>query len=225
MVDRANFPEEWMSKKKPSIQGDQGQGAARVQGSGGAGQRGVVRQPQRPQGHYHQFGGQGHQGQGVQGGGYGGSYGGRGYYQPNNYGYSGGTGQPRDWHANWNDKRHTKLKEMMATYLERTNGRVHLAELLQAAGKKQTDLPTLPQYVHPNGRPFLCWSSVLGRCTFHDCRFLQEGGHPLAKDITDEFADKVVDTLNKGVIAICSNAGQGGSPPKKPKVVEGQPTI
>jgi hypothetical protein len=31
---------------------------------------------------------------------------------------------------------------MMATYLERTNGCVHLAELLQAAGKKQMDLLT-----------------------------------------------------------------------------------
>jgi hypothetical protein len=57
----------------------------------------------------------------------------------------------------------------MGAYLERTNGRVHLAELLQAAGKKQTDLPTLPQYVHPNGCPYLCWSSVLGQCTFRDC--------------------------------------------------------
>ncbi len=113
----------------------------------------------------------------------------------------------------------------MATYLERTKGRIHLSELLQAAGKKQTDLPTLPQYVHPNGRPFLCWSNILGRCTFCDCRLLQEGGHPLAKDIMDEFADKVVDTLNKGNIAICGTAGQGGSPPIKPKVVEGQQTI
>ncbi len=96
---------------------------------------------------------------------------------------------------------------MMATYLKRTNGCVHLAEILQAVGKKQTDLPTLPQYVHPSGRPFLCWSSVLGRFTFRDCRFLQQGGHPLAKDVMDEFADKVMDTLNKGVIALC------GSPP------------
>ncbi len=46
-----------------------------------------------------------------------------------------------------------KNKTMMATYLERTNGRVHLSKILQAAGKQQTDLPTLPQYVHPNGRP------------------------------------------------------------------------
>jgi hypothetical protein len=106
---------------------------------------------------------------------------------------------------------------MMAAYLKRTNGRMHLAELLQAAGKRQTDLPTLPQYVHPNGKPFLCWSSVLGRCTFHDCRFLQHGGHPLAKAITDEFTNKVVDTLNKGVISLCGIVTPAGLPPKNQK--------
>jgi hypothetical protein len=115
---------------------------------------------------------------------------------------------------------------MMAPYLERTNGRVHLAELLTAAGKKQTDLPTLPQFVHPNGRPFICWSCVLGRCTYRECRFLQQGGHPVAKDITDDFADKTVDTLNKGVISLCGTSPPGGSPIKKPKIVgEEQPTL
>ena len=115
---------------------------------------------------------------------------------------------------------------MMAAYLEWTNGCVHLVELLQAAGKRQTDLPTLPQYVHHNGKPFLCWSSVLGRCTFCDCRFLQHGGHLLAKDITDEFADKVVDTLNKGVISLCGGVTSAGSPPKKPKVtIDDQPKL
>jgi len=151
-------------------------------------------------------------------GGAGGGYGG-GYYPPNTY-------QPRDWRANWHDERHPKLKTMMVAYLEKTNGRVHLAELLQAAGKKQMDLPTLPQYVHPNGCPFLCWSCVLGRCTFRECRFLQQGGHPLAKDITDEFADKTVDTLNKGVIALCGAATPGGPPPKKSKVtIEEEPKL
>ena len=137
-------------------------------------------------------------------------YGG-GYYAPNTY-------QPRDWRANWHDKRHPTLKTMMSVYLERTNGHVHSAKLLEAVEKKQLNLPTLPQYVHPNGRPFLCWSSVLCRCTFRDCRFLQQGGHPLAKDITDQFADKVVDTLNKGVISLCGIPTPVGSPPKKPKV-------
>ncbi len=204
-----------MSKKKTITQ-EQGQQNSRTQGSGNPGS-GNDRQTQRPPGRGYkqyrgtqyggqQYGGQGYQGMGALGGGYGG-----GYYPPNTY-------QPRDWRANWHDEQHPKLKTMMSAYLERTNGSVHLAKLLQAAGKKQMDLPTLPQFVHPNGRPFLCWSSDLGRCTFRNCRFLQQGGHPLAKDITDEFADKVVDTLNKGVISLCGIATPVGSPPKKPKV-------
>ena len=67
--------------------------------------------------------------------------------------------------------------------------------------------------------------SVLRRCTFRDCRFLQQGGHLLAKDITDDFADKVVDTINKGVIAVGGAGCQGGSPPKKQKVAKDQPAL
>jgi hypothetical protein len=211
LVERANFPEEWMSKKRTPTQ-EQRQPNARTQGSGPPGS-GTDRPSQHPTGrgyeHYRgtqhegqQYGGQGYQGMGAPGGGYTGG----GYYPPNSY-------QPRNWSTNWHDERHPKLKTMMAAYLKRTNGRVHLAELLQAVGKRQTDLPTLPQYVHPNGKPFLCWSSVLGRCTFRDCRFLQHGGHPLAKDIIDEFANKVVDTLNKGVISLCGGVAPAGSPP------------
>ena len=176
------------------------QQTSRAQGSSSPGTRVNDRQTQRTPGggQYgggQQYGGQGYQGTGTQGGGYGG-----GYFRPNTY-------QPRDsWNANWNDERHPRIKTMMSAYLDRTNGRVHLSEILGAAGKKQTDLPTLPQYVHPNGRPFLCWSNVLGRCTFRDCRFREQGGHPNPKDITNDFADKVVDALNKGVISIVGTA-------------------
>ena len=212
-----------MSKKRTTTQ-EQGQPNSRTQGSGNPGS-GNDRQTQRHPGRGYeqyrgteyggqQYGRQGYQGTGALGGGYGG-----GYYPPNTY-------QPRNWRINWHDKQPPKLKTMMSAYLEQTNGSVHLAKLLQAEGKKQTDLPTLPQYVHPNGCPFLCWSSVLGQCTFCDCRFLQQGGHSLAKDITDEFAKKVVDTLNKGVISLCGIATPGGSPPKKQKATkEEQPKL
>ena len=139
LVERANFPEEWMSKKRTIAQ-EQGQANSRTQGSGNPG-GGNDRQTQCNPGwgnkQYRgtQYGGQPYGGQGYQGmGGPGGGYSG-GYYPPNTY-------QPRNWHANWHDERHPKLKTMMEAYLERANGRVHLAELLQATGKKQTDLPT-----------------------------------------------------------------------------------
>jgi hypothetical protein len=165
LVERANFPEEWMSKKRTITQ-EQGQTNSRTQGSGNPGS-GNDRQTQCPPGRGYrqyrctqyggqQYGGQGYQGMGAPGGGYGG-----GYYPPNTY-------QPRNWHANWHDEQQPKLKTMMLAYLKRTNGCVHLAKLLQAAGKKQMYLPTLPQYIHPNGRPIPCWSSVMGRCTFPD---------------------------------------------------------
>ena len=64
--------------------------------------------------------------------------------------------------------------------------------------------------------------SCAGRACLGDARFHQQGGHPNPKDISNEFADKVVDTLNKGVIAICGTATSGGSPPKKPKVLGGE---
>ncbi len=67
---------------------------------------------------------------------------------------------------------------------------------------------------------------MLGRCTYRDCRFHQQGGHPNPKDITDEFADKVVDSLNKGVLAIGGMGTPGGLLPKKPKVAgEEQQTL
>jgi hypothetical protein len=104
---------------------------------------------------------------------------------------------------------------MMQPYLDRTGGWVHLAEILDVAGKRQTDLPTLQKYVHATGQPFLCWSSVLGHCTFRDCRFKKEGSHPSPTDIINEFADQVIDVVNKVIVTLC-NPG-GGLPPKKQK--------
>jgi hypothetical protein len=105
----------------------------------------------------------------------------------------------------------------MQKYLEHTHGRIHLGEILEAAGKTQADLPTLPKYVHPTGRPFLCWASVLSKCGFRNCRFHKEGGHPLPGDITAEFADRVIDAIGKGVV---TPSIQGGPPPKSRKGTE-----
>jgi hypothetical protein len=103
----------------------------------------------------------------------------------------------------------------MQGYLERSHGRVHLAKILLAAGKTQTDLPMLPKYVYATGRLFLCWLSILGSCTFRDCRFRKEGGHPLPADIMDKFANQVINAVGKGVIT--HGGHPGGLPPKKHK--------
>ncbi len=116
----------------------------------------------------------------------------------------------------WNNEWHLKIKMLTQGYLVHTNGRVHLAEILAKAGQRQTNLPTLPKYVHPLGRPFLCWTSVLGRCTYRDCQFWNEGGHPLLADIMDKFVDQVTDLIGKGVVK--PNAHTGGLSQKKQKV-------
>jgi len=101
LVEQANFPEEWMSKKRTSAQ-EQGQTNSRTQGSGnpgGGNNRQTQRNPGRGNEQYRgtQYGGQSYGGQGYQGmGGPGGGYGGR-YYPPNTY-------QPRDWRANRHDE-------------------------------------------------------------------------------------------------------------------------
>ena len=59
----------------------------------------------------------------------------------------------------WNDECIPKIRVVMQGYLAQPNGRVHLAEILTAAGCHQMDLPTLPKYVHATGavpsRPYV----------------------------------------------------------------------
>ncbi len=43
------------------------------------------------------------------------------------------------------------IKALMDPYLEWYNGRIHLAEVLNAVGKRQMDLPTLPRFCYANG--------------------------------------------------------------------------
>ena len=114
------------------------------------------------------------------------------------------------------------MKEMMDPYLEYYNGHLFLAEMLDAAGKRQMDLPTLPKFTHANGHPFLCWNATLGCCTWRDCKFQMDGGHPDCNDITDKFANNCINVLAKGILVRMDiGGGGGGSPGKKYKTGEG----
>jgi hypothetical protein len=97
----------------------------------------------------------------------------------------------------------------MDPYLDRYSGQLFLAELLNALGKRQTDLPTLPKFTHANGHPFLCWNCTIGCCTWREYKFQMEGGHPDRNDITDKFADNCVNILANGVLARLSIGGGG----------------
>ncbi len=122
------------------------------------------------------------------------------YRGPNQY--QGGGPAPREWCAGWTDSCHSKIKEMMDPYLECYSGRLFLAELLNAAGKRKTDLPTLPKFTHANGRPFLCWNFRLGQCTWRECKFQMEGGHPHCNNITNKFATTALAFLQKECLLI-----------------------
>ena len=99
---------------------------------------------------------------------------------------------------------------MMADYVARKGTSVQLTEILDAANKRITDLPTIPEFIQ-NGRPLVCWSYVLGRCTFHNFSFLC--GHVPKENIPDAFVDKVINMLTLGVTHCIR--GEGGSPRKK----------
>jgi len=75
-----------------------------------------------------------------------------------------------------------------------------------------TDLPTIPEYVG-NGRPFVCWDHILGRCTFAECQFKK--GHLQQSAITDSFADEVVTKLTPGVEAVVRKKDLDGLPGKR----------
>ena len=86
--------------------------------------------------------------------------------------------------------------------------------MLNKAGKRQQDLPTLPRFFYANGQPFLCRNSMLGRCMYRKCRYLREGRHPSPNDIPDNFADKVIGVFSAGIQA-CMQTGVGDEAPGK----------
>ncbi len=104
---------------------------------------------------------------------------------------------------------------MMADYIAARGPWVWLTEILDAANKRITDLPTIPAYV-ANRQPFVCWAHILGRCTFTNCQF--KNGHVPCSAIPDTFAKEVVAMLTPGVNH-CMGVGRdlGGLPGKWPK--------
>ncbi len=109
---------------------------------------------------------------------------------------------------------------MMAEYVAAKGLRIQLTEILDAANKRITDLPTIPAYV-ANGRPFVCWAHILGRCIFLNCQF--KNGHVPRSAIPDSFADEVVVMLTPGVRQ-CVDAGKNlGGSPKNGRRPKGRP--
>ena len=111
------------------------------------------------------------------------------------------------------DIRHPKIQQLMDPYLKRYNNFVGQSDILTACGKRLTDLPTLSSYCHPMGQSFLCWNSVLGRC-FRGRRCKYSKGHVKKGDITDAFADAIINCISKGVLDY-TNLPEGENPTNK----------
>jgi hypothetical protein len=97
---------------------------------------------------------------------------------------------------------------MMEDYVATHGLKVRLVNILNACNKRIKDLPTLSDYVE-DGRPYVCWAHILGRCTFKDCQFKR--GHVPRRAITDSFADEVVAMLRPGIKACTGRRGGEGS--------------
>jgi hypothetical protein len=107
----------------------------------------------------------------------------------------------------WVDKRHPRIAAMMNEFVSLMGYRIKLTHILDAANKRITDLPTIPEFV-ANGRPFVCWAHILGRCTFDGCKF--KNGHVPRSAIPDAFAEEVVTMLTPGVNAVVVRAREQG---------------
>ncbi len=114
------------------------------------------------------------------------------------------------------DTRHPKIRALMDPYLAKYNNYIDLGGILNTSGKKMRDLPSLPQYCTPTGSPLICWNNVLGRCfRGKRCKFLR--GHVRKGDVTEAFAEAVVDCIGKNVLFFMETPLAGGSPKGKRK--------
>ncbi len=109
-----------------------------------------------------------------------------------------------------------KIKAVMDPYLQKYNNYINLMALLTASGKCMGDLPTLPQYCSPTGATFIRWKGVLGKCFRGKwCKFFR--GNLRKGEVTNPFANNMIDTIGKGVAHYVSLPPSSGSPGNKHK--------
>ena len=109
---------------------------------------------------------------------------------------------------------------MMADYVATRGYRIKLTDILDNCNKRISDLPTIPEFM-TNGKPFVCWAHILGRCTFDRCQF--KNGHVPRYAIPDKFTEDFVTMLTPGVKAVVAKArDQEGSPAKRQRGDEQQ---
>ena len=108
----------------------------------------------------------------------------------------------------------------MNLYLELSNDILLLPSILNAGKIRMEDLPGLDKYKDlTTGRHIFCWAEVLGSCHFPECYFGKKGGHPVRADLSNKFAEQVVQVLVPGIEArmVAIRASDG----KRVKVEQG----
>jgi uncharacterized membrane protein YgcG len=102
---------------------------------------------------------------------------------------------------------HPKIKAAMQDYHSKFLGRVMIYRVLGAAGIGMNDLPKINQLVDAaTGRNNLCYSHILGICPHgSNCLFKAHNGHLAAHELTDEFADALLQKIQPGIKWMLSN--------------------
>ena len=90
---------------------------------------------------------------------------------------------------------HGTIAKMMAKYWDRQGQTPHMAKIMEAAGVRMENLPTIEKYVE-QGRSILCYANCLGRCRHgQNCNFKHVSGSELG----DKFATELCRAVGNGV--------------------------
>jgi hypothetical protein len=127
---------------------------------------------------------------------------------------------------NGTDNRHPTIITLMAPYIAKFGDNIFVGELLDAGGKRLSDLPqpTGTRFMSKDGtKAYLCWNAVLGRCKFgKGCKYRRN--HPGKGELTDEFAAAVAAMLKPAVDHVVATK-DAPSPTKKVKFEPGVVTL
>ena len=98
---------------------------------------------------------------------------------------------------------HPHIKSVMGPYLQKFR-RVQLTALMRQGNLTFDGLPTLPAYT-ADGRNMLCYNYLLGKCNTRFC--VNPNGHARAADVTDEFAQQLMEKLNPAIQEFMATGG------------------
>jgi hypothetical protein len=106
--------------------------------------------------------------------------------------------------------KNAKIEAMMRAYRQKFPGYINVISILNEGELRLTDLPRSEIVDKDTGKQMFCWAYGLGCCTYPNCRFAAQGGHP--ESVSDEFAEATCTVLGPCMQKILNN---GQTPPKR----------